>query len=258
MEINIIIPQQLLNQNYHQINYKPLSGKKVIGLCGYAQSGKDSLGSVLVSKAGYKRISFGDIVKEDLNTYMKELVHEDLKQKNILYLNEEIPFEKMDFLNPETNELKEILRPYMIWFGESLKRNNGMHQWTNRAFSKIQPEDTKLVITDVRRPNELEIFRNSRLFAMKTKLTKYKYNINSDQYDKYNTDFDSLLIEICQLNNKDMDDLTIETLITAREEWLIDHSVMVDSRIPAINDNRERHLLEHLYAITEKFPEFIL
>ena len=45
-----------------------------------------------------------------------------------------------------------------------MKEINGVHHWTNRAFIEIQPDDRKLVITDVRRVNELELFRNNKEF----------------------------------------------------------------------------------------------
>lgn len=250
--MNIEIPQELFQANAHNhIIYKPIEGKTVIGLMGYARAGKDTVGHLLLSRMGFKRISFGDIVKQFLNLYMKEKVYEDLKSQG-----EKIPLEKIDFLNPETNDLKEKLRPYMIWFGETLKQHNGMHQWTNMAFSMVQPEDKKLVITDVRRPNELELFRNGKEFFKRTSNMKKKYNLSEDKYDQPPSN--TLLIEINQLYNRDADKLTIETILTAHEEWLIDHTIMVDSRIPETNNSREIHMMEHLYEIVNKYPDYLI
>ena len=36
----------------------------VIGLTGYAQSGKDTLASILVEKYGYSRVAFGDKIRD--------------------------------------------------------------------------------------------------------------------------------------------------------------------------------------------------
>ena len=127
-----LIPVELIDNASHEIKYDNLDNKILIGLMGYARSGKDTIASFLVKRLGFKRISFADTLKEDLNEFFKVQVWEDLNSKGI-----NLKFEEIDFLKPINSDTKEILRPYMIWFGEKMKELNGPHHWTNRAFSKI-------------------------------------------------------------------------------------------------------------------------
>lgn len=253
--INLEIPGELITQNSIEINYSNVAGKTIVGLCGYARSGKDTLGKAMVTRLGFKRISFGDLLKQDLNQYMKNAVFEDLQQKDI-----PIEYADIDFETPNSIEVKEILRPYMIWYGEKMKSLNGKHHWTNRALGSLTPEDTKIVITDVRRENELEIFRNNREFRKIRKNNRRVINLPEGQFDddSYDLPFDTLLFYINQLSNKDTDVLTFECIMTAMEEWLFDDVVHVDSRIPNTEDYQERHILNHLRNLATKYPSYLI
>ena len=47
----------------------------IIGLCGYAQSGKDTVANILVEKYGYQRIAFADPIRAllyETNPMLKE------------------------------------------------------------------------------------------------------------------------------------------------------------------------------------------
>lgn len=253
--MNLEIPGELITRDAYEINMKLLSGKVLVGLCGYARSGKDTIGQALVERLGFKRISFGDMLKLDLNEFMRPQVFEDLQNRGI-----PLSFEEIDFINPSTIEIKEILRKYMIWYGEEMKKFNGIHHWTNRALQQINPEDKKIVITDVRRPNELEIFRNSRTFNEKCKSNRKKINLPHGPIDEneYDLDFETLLFYVTQLHNRDEDNLTIETVLTAVEEWLFDEILEVDSRIPDADNARERHILHIVRNLTMKYPQYLI
>jgi hypothetical protein len=115
--INLEIPEQLIIKDSGEIRYELINGKTIIGLCGYARSGKDTLGSLLVERLSFKRISFADTLKKELNEHMKLSVFNDLQEKGFY-----IDFESVDFENPKKIEIKELLRPYMIWYGEEIKK----------------------------------------------------------------------------------------------------------------------------------------
>lgn len=131
-KINIEIPGELLTLGNSEINFDLLKNKTIIGCCGYSQSGKDTIGKLLVEKLGFKRIAFGDALKKELDEYMRPQVFEDLISKGF-----DINKEDVNFLNPKSSEIKEILRPYMIWFSEIMKEKNGIHHWTNKALLEI-------------------------------------------------------------------------------------------------------------------------
>ncbi len=251
--MNLDIPIELIDNASHEINYDNLDNKVLIGLMGYARSGKDTIAKFLVSRLGFKRLSFADTLKEDLNEFFKVQVWEDLQEKEI-----EIKFEDIDFLNPINSETKEILRPYMIWFGEKMKELNGPHHWTNRAFSKIIESDQKLVITDVRRKNELEIFKNNKEFQRIRKKNREELGLEISSIYEIDAKFDSVLFYVNQIHNKDEDYLTKETLLSAMEDWLITDTIYIDSRIQNLVDYHKRHVLLQVNDLVKKYPKYFI
>ena len=251
--MNLDIPVELIDNASHEINYENLNGKILIGLMGYAKSGKDTIAKTMVSRLGFKRLSFADTLKEDLNDFFKPSVWEDLTNKGI-----EIEFQDIDFLNPSTPELKEILIPYMIWFGEKMKELNGPHHWTNRAFSKIEENDHKLVITDVRRINELEIFKNNKEFQKIRNKNREEIGLDISSFYQINAKFDSLLFFVNQIHNRDSDYLTQQTLLKAIEDWLINDNIFIDSRIQNIGDYHQKHILMQIFELAKKYPTYFI
>lgn len=253
--INLEIPEELITQDSKEIQYHLIQNKTIVGLCGYARSGKDTLGSVLVERLNFRRISFADMLKKDLNEHMKIPVFNDLQEKGI-----NIDFSLIDFENPPTIEIKEILRPYMIWYGEEMKKINGIHHWTNRALSQIEENDNKIVITDVRRVNELTLFRNNRRFTEKRIQNRRNIEMANDSpYDinEYDSPFETLLLFVNQLENRDSDSLTKETIMTAFEDWLFDDIVEIDSRIQN-EEFQKAHMIYHVQQLTNKYSKYFI
>lgn len=253
MKINIEIPKNFINKgSSDNINLAPLKDKILIGCLGLARSGKDTLGNLMVKHLNFQRISFGDILKKDLDTYMRTQIFDDLKDKG-----KKINLSEIQFLNPVTLEIKEILRPYMIWFGEEMKVLNGIHHWTNRALSEIG-EQKKIVITDVRRINELGLFENNREYNKKIDNINVNMNPGHHLFKNDNNDYQSLLIHINQLGLTDTDQKTIDAIRIAQEKWLINEAIYVDSRIPDKLDYRDKHMMSHLHNLVKKFPDYFV
>jgi len=228
ININIILPDVLLSEDNTKINYDSLKNKTIIGLCGYARSGKDTIGKKMVENYNYKRVAFGDALKKDLDKHMRNLVYEDLKQNNI-----NIDFGDIEFLNPKNIQIKEILRPYMIWFGEEMKKITGVHCWVNKAITEMGIYD-KIILTDIRRENEIAIFSD---------------NMSMEG-------FNLILIHVNQYKLKDNDILTLNTIRKAQEDWLFKHTIYVDSKIS--ENARESHINSHIFDIVNKFPDFFI
>jgi dephospho-CoA kinase len=224
--IDIEVPRELLGCKSEEVDFSLLENKTVIGLMGYSKSGKDTVGSVLSKKYNFQRVAFGDVMKTDMNNYLRSTIKSDLDKKGV-----KIDVDDMDFINPKTQEIKEILRPYMIWFGQEMRKLNGQHYWTNRALSQLKLSSirtNKIVITDIRRECELDIF------------TKKSAN--------------RMLIHINQYGLSDSDELTMTTIRKAHELWLIDHTIFVDSRVPIAN--RPEHIWSHVDNLKIKFSEY--
>lgn len=115
--------------------------KTVIGITGYARSGKDTFFSLLKQRSSsiYHRFAFADELKRDLHSFLIEKCG-----INIF----DVP-----------NEKKHIVRPILIAYG-CLQRDlgDGLHwvRQTEKALNASLMHDPNFipVITDVRFPNE--------------------------------------------------------------------------------------------------------
>ncbi len=253
MNINIEIPSEFITDNDHVIDYSNLKNKTIIGLSGYAKSGKDALAKYLVSRLAFKRISFADSLKDNLNEYFKDKIYEDLLKNNV-----EIEYADINFLNPPNAQIKEILRPYVIWFGETMKKLNGVHYWTNRAFSKIEDGDKKIVISDVRRENELEIFKDNKEYQAIRKQNRIDIGLPVSAMYDVDAEYNALLFFVNQIHNQDPDQLTKQTILKAFEDWLITDTFNIDARIQNIGDYHENYLMVQIRKMVEKYPKYFI
>ena len=113
----------------------------LIGLSGYAQSGKDSVAEVLVRDFGFTRVAFADKIKEFLYE-MDLLVH----GVNIQTLVSTWGWDK----TKENFWVRRLLQDV----GVSARTVFGEDFWVNQALRPGLPE--KVVVTDVRFPNEMQ------------------------------------------------------------------------------------------------------
>lgn len=108
----------------------------IIGISGYARSGKDTFGISLqrvlkTYKINAELIAFANILKEDLDSFL-------LDKFNIS------AFTKKD-------EEKFLIRPMLVAYGES-KRNQSPNYWIDQIKEKVK--NKLIIITDVRYENE--------------------------------------------------------------------------------------------------------
>lgn len=113
----------------------------LIGLCGFKRSGKDTFAAALVRDCGFHRLAFADRIKQEL-------------------LSEGFP--------PPADDAKEVpgedgrsYRDRVIERGESRRAVDPQH-WIKRLaedHAKL-PSGASVVISDCRRPNEMDWVRN--------------------------------------------------------------------------------------------------
>ena len=123
----------------------------IIGLSGYARSGKDTVAEYLVDNYGFKRVAFADEIKNALlaiNPWVG----------GIASLNEMVEYEGWDNVKiiPQVREMMQN-------FGVHARENWGTAFWINQAFRYMdkycrdeQENLHHVVITDVRFKNEAD------------------------------------------------------------------------------------------------------
>lgn len=140
--------------------------KLLIGISGYARSGKNFFSSLLVSfirdyNVQVKEYSFAQLLKEDL----RELCLDKFK---------------IDSFTENTKE-KEIIRPLLIAYGECMRKYSNGTYWWNKVKVKIDADfvlgNTVAIITDARFYEEqykgqdeidfIRSYKNNLLFSVK-------------------------------------------------------------------------------------------
>ncbi len=120
----------------------------IIGLSGYARSGKDTVAELLVLNYGFKRMAFADGIREALLTLNPIL--EDGYRLN----------ELVKMYGWEVAKAKDEVRRLLQVLGTEVGRQQ-IHQdvWVWRLFNQIK-EGERIVIPDVRFPNEAKMIES--------------------------------------------------------------------------------------------------
>jgi len=152
----------------------------VIGLTGFAQSGKDTAAGFL-AEFGYKRLAFADILRQslyNLNPIVKAFPgweESDLGWNTYAVISGYARVQELvdkygwDHVKVEYPEVRELLQRLGTEVGRELY---GESFWVDRVMSQIESDRavkprghetawSNFVITDVRFPNEYEAVRNA-------------------------------------------------------------------------------------------------
>lgn len=121
----------------------------IIGLSGYAQSGKDTVANYLVKNYGYTKISFADPIRKALYTLNPKVDIADMRGVRLSAAVDGLGWENVKVDSPDTRELLQRM-------GTEVGRDMfGKDFWVNQAMLKAR-EHEKVVFADVRFPNEVE------------------------------------------------------------------------------------------------------
>lgn len=113
------------------------SGVVKVAICGKIRSGKDTVGDYLVSKHGFKRYAFGDGIKEVIRLIFPDEMEQGKPRKLLQDLGQ-----KMREIDPDV--------------------------WVDHVVRKVEADGAKrIVITDLRQPNEYEALRNAGFYIIK-------------------------------------------------------------------------------------------
>jgi len=129
----------------------------IIGLTGYAQSGKDTVASILVKKYGYTRVAFADAIREFLYE-INPFVGSSIRLKDMV-----------DEYGWDTAKATPEVRRLLQDLGVGARNIFGDQFWIQHALRQVHFEGN-YVITDVRFKNEADIIKkydNSQVWRVK-------------------------------------------------------------------------------------------
>ena len=248
MDFKLEIPEIMTSlRGQDEIDYSLIQNKYIIGLLGYSRSGKDSCAKFFIDKYGFKRIAFADKLKEELNLHCKEITMGHLRSIGDTTFSDS---SEIDFFTDHSVQ-KKVLRTYMIWFSENIKKICGDKIWVNKALADTQGYD-RIIVTDMRRIMELNVFEDSPY--LRTRDESFCSVNNMDPYASGpDRGYYSLVFEVSQFGLTDNDVLTHEALEYARRNWLIADTIRVDSRVPDDSSLRNSVLHRTLKSLVDKF-----
>lgn len=125
--------------------------QRVIGLMGYARSGKDTVARELARQLGARRAAFADGVRS-LAYEINPIVGMDPIYDTHLRLREVVDSEGW-----EKAKDRMLVRTALQDIGQALKRENGDYYWVDQAMRKLATAGEDVVVfSDVRFPEEAD------------------------------------------------------------------------------------------------------
>ncbi len=135
----------------------------IIGLSGYAQSGKDTVGKILKEEWGFVRLAFADALKNvlyDLNPTVQEWAGWGVRRVPLQALidGNDLGVVGMGWERAKTETLD--VRPLLQRLGMAVRDHIDTNAWVNAVMKKCVPGG-KYVITDMRFPNEAQVITDA-------------------------------------------------------------------------------------------------
>jgi hypothetical protein len=171
----------------------------LIGLTGYAQSGKDTLASILVEKYGYSRIAFADKIRDFLYG-----INPMVGCSPTGYLQDLVNLVGWDKAKQEP-QVRRLLQDLGISARDLISEDI----WVTAALSSVD-KDQRVVITDVRFENEAATIKSmgGQIWRVKrTGVGPVNNHVSESEMDGYKVD--QIFV-----NNGTLEDLNV--LITTR------------------------------------------
>jgi hypothetical protein len=123
----------------------------IVGLSGYAQTGKDTSGAMMVEMAGFERLAFADALKS------VALKANPLLPDRNDYLNHLHPLVQVLGWESVKADIPES-RIFLQHLGAAVRDHVDPLAWVNAVLNKAQPGG-RYCITDVRYPNEADAIK---------------------------------------------------------------------------------------------------
>lgn len=176
----------------------------IIGLSGYAQTGKDTIADYLIKNYGFTRVSFADPIRKALYKLNPSIRLGESYGASLAHAVDTMGWETLKSLSPDARKLLQRLGTEVgrSMFGDSF--------WVDMAMEKARSHD-KVVFTDVRYPNELQAI----LDASGTVWRVVKNNVGAVNRHASETALDHYQFQHIIFNND-----TIESLYESIDDFM--------------------------------------
>ena len=124
--------------------------KTIIGICGNARCGKDTMADLIqevLADIGIrsKKINLADSLKDELREFVDKTIGIDVFTAD--------------------NEEKKIIRPLLVTWGTHVRRKLNPNVWIEMAGAKMT-DDCVYIVPDIRYSNEMEWLRNQNSYCI--------------------------------------------------------------------------------------------
>lgn len=155
----------------------------IIGLTGYAQSGKDTVAQILVDRFAFTRVAFADPIRDfcyQVNPIVGWVANEPIMLKNLVDRDGWDEAKKSDSVRRTLQNVGVAARDT---FGDSF--------WIVRAFEKVKDAEN-IVVTDVRFRNEadyIKSYENSQIWRVRRPgIAAVNSHVSESQMENYKVD----------------------------------------------------------------------
>jgi hypothetical protein len=172
----------------------------IIGLSGYAQSGKDTVANILVEKHGYRRIAFADPIRKllyEMDPLVSKGYGEGVINYRIQDLVDSYGWDKVKVDFPEVRRLLQEL-------GVGARKLFGDTFWINEALYDVASDD-KVVVSDVRFENEARWIQDFKGQIWRVK----RMGTNAVNEHVSESDLDGYPVDQIFVNNGTIEDLDV-------------------------------------------------
>lgn len=178
----------------------------IVGLSGYARSGKDTVAELLCLNYAFKRIAFADPMRNAmhrLNPIVKgSITGEELRLA-----------EYVDHFGWEdAKALPEIRRLLQVFGTEVGREMFGQNFWIDQAFKQSE-EYSRVVIADVRFPNEADAIKQRGGIVWRIN----RHGLNAVNQHTSEHAMDNYLFDHVIYNDSTLDELANEVFMSARK-----------------------------------------
>lgn len=166
----------------------------IIGLSGYARSGKDTVAELLVLNYGFKRVAFADGIRQALLT-LNPILHDGMRLNEVVQM-----------YGWEVAKSKDEVRRLLQVLGTEVGRQQ-IHEdiWVWRLFNSIDA-DERIVIPDVRFPNEARMIESQG--GEVWRINRHNHNAVNDHISEHA--LDNHMFKRAIYNDGTLDDLADE------------------------------------------------